>query len=151
MTPDLQRALAHYVEGGWVDASFHAYHGHERQKLSAYLVLVSGMAVWPGGEVQVTARCGRPFRAHKMIVAEDSSRFDIVDLAVGNLSQFTRAEDIPLRSYVGLVCGRREEVRPEPIRWPLEVCTLSMDMIVRATNRGSEEAEFEVVLLGEVV
>lgn len=156
MTLDLQRVLALYVEAGWVDASLAPPVGTKiktGQFRGAYLVLASSMMVWPGSEVQVTARCWWPFKAHKMIVAEDSARFDLIDLSIGNHSQFTRLGNIPLCDHVGIVCGRREEVRPEPIRWPLSVCTYGGDASVRAIIRDGKDpgAEFEIVLLGEAI
>jgi hypothetical protein len=158
MTPDLQRVLGRYVDSGWVDAN----RGVDERPVAlrgfvipAYLVLASDILVQPRSEVQVTARCYQPFRAHKMIVAEDSARFDLVDLKVGVRSQFTRAQSIPLREHVALVSGVRHEVRPDPIRWPLDTCACGSEVSARAIIAdGCEEdhgANFEIVLLGETV
>ncbi len=153
MTPDLQHALSRYVDGGWVDVSRDRRPPNKGDRSHpAYLILASNMVVWPGAEVQVTSRSWWPFRAHKMIVAEGSASFDLVDLMIGNRSQLSRAENVPLREYVGFVCGRREEVQPSSIRWPLDVCTYGGDAIVRAILPGEgPPAEFEIVLLGEAV
>lgn len=159
MTPDLQHVLDRYINCGWADANHSAagdnVDGSGGQLRPAYLLLSSSMAVLPRSEVQVTTRCYRPFRAHKMVIAEDSARFSLKDLKVHNRSQFARAEDIPLRDHVAIVCGVRQEVQPEPIRWPLEVCAYCADVSVCAIiPEGREDdpgAEFEIVLLGEAV
>ena len=158
MTPDFQRVLTHYIDGGWADANRSSdddkfERGRPR---SAYLLLTScGMVIQPRSEVQVTTRCYRPFRAHKMVVAEDSARFDLTDLKVGFRSQLTQALPIPLRGCAGHVRGHREEVQPTPICWPLEVCAYGAEVSARAIiAAGREEdpgAEFEIVLLGEAV
>ena len=158
MTPDLQRVLGLYVGRGWANANHSGVSdevfGNGRLR-PAYLLLSSGMTIQPLSEFQVTTRCYRPFRAHKMIVAEDSGRFNLTDLKVGNRSQFARAQDIPLRAYVALVRGARQEAQPDLIRWPLETCTYGSEVSVRAIiPEGHEEdpgTEFEIVLLGEAV
>lgn len=155
MTPDLERVLERYVESGWVDAS----RGDEPPAalrgfvVPAYLVLASDFLVRPRSEVQVTTRCYRSFRAHKMVVAEDSACFDLVDLKVGFRSQFTRAQSIALRAHVVTLSGVREAVKPDPIRWPLDACGCGSEVSARAViPDGCEEdhgANFEIVLLGE--
>lgn len=159
MTPDLQHVLDQYISCGWADASRSSdddeVPGHGRLH-PAYLLLSSqGLTIQPRSEVQVTARCYRPFRAHKMIVAEDSGRFNLTDLKVGYRSQFARAEDISLREHVAPVCGMRPEVQPDPIRWPLEACAYGSEVSALAIiPDGREEdpgVEFEIVLLGEAV
>ena len=157
MTPDLQRVLGRYIECGWIDARRAGNVVSRKDRLRpAYLHLSSdGMQIHPCSELQVTVRCGLVFRAHKMVVAEDSGRFLLTDLKIGLRSQFTRAQNIPLREHVALVCGIRQEVQPDPIRWPLEVCTGAGEVSVCAIIPDGCEAdpgvEFEVVLLGEVV
>lgn len=154
MTSDLRQSLSRYVDGGWVDV---ARDDSPRGLLvPAYLVLASsGMIVPPRSEVQVTSRCYRPFRAHKMIVAEASARFDLLDLKIGNRSQFQREASIPLRDHAGWIMGRREEVQPYSIKWPLEVCPFGAEVVARAIiSDGNKEdlgAEFEIVLLGEAL
>jgi hypothetical protein len=155
MTSDLQHVLGRYVERGWIDATIGDVFKQRRPR-AAYLLLSSGgMLVPPLSEVQVTARCYRPFRAHKMVVAEGSARFDLTDLKVGFRSQLTRADNVSLRTCAGFVRGEREEVRPDPIRWPLEVCTWGSEVCVRAImSEGRAEdpgIEFEIILLGEAV
>ena len=157
MTPDLEHVLRPYIQSGWIDVTQgHSTAGFSSQLRPAYLLLSSGgMLIQPRSEVQVSTRCYHLFRAHKMIVAEDSGRFDLMDLKVNFRSQFSHAQDLPLREHVALVRGRRSEVKPAPIRWPLEVCTYASEVIARAIiPEGLEEdlgVEFEIVLLGEVV
>lgn len=161
MTPDLEHVLARYVESGWLDANRGSLRRGADESpaalrgfvVPAYLVLASDFLVRPRSEVQVTTRCYRSFRAHKMVVAEDSACFDLVDLKVGTRSQLTRAESIALRAHVVTVSGVREEVRPDLIRWPLDACGCGSEVSVLAIiPDGCEEdpgAIFEVVLLGE--
>ena len=159
MTPDLQRVLGLYVGCGWANANHSSVNDEVRVKgrlRPAYLLLSSsGMAIKPLSEVHVATRCYWSFRAHKIVVVEDSGRFNLTDLKVGYRSQFMRAQDIPLREHVALVCGARQEVRPDPIRWPLEVCAWGSEVSARAIiPDGCEEdpgTEFEIVLLGEAV
>jgi hypothetical protein len=155
MISDLQRILQRYIESGWIDVNRPAPDATAANGPHAgYLVLATnGMKIQPPEEVQVTARCEcRGFRAHKMVVSEDGGRFMLADLKVGNRSQFTRDQNIALRECVAGMMGNRLEAQPDPIRWPLEVCTYNQDVVARAIlAEGSEEAEFEIVLLGEVV
>ena len=156
MTPDLQRVLELYVSRGWADANHSSADNKMFGKRPAYLLLSSfGTTIQPLSEVQITMRCYRTFRAHKMVVAEDSGRFNLTDLKVGYQSQFMRVQDIPLREHVALVCGARQEVQPDPIRWPLEACMVGSEVSMRAIiPDGREEdpgVEFEIVLLGEAV
>lgn len=158
MTPDLVRVLDPYVQSGWVDVSRSRSPDEVGRApgfvASAYLVIASDSLVPPRVEVQVTTgRCCQPFRARAMIVPEGSARFDLVDLKVGFRSQFTRAENLPLREHVR--SGVRREVRPDPIRWPLDACACGFDVSARAIIAdGCEEDHgtvFEMVLLGETV
>jgi hypothetical protein len=156
MTPDLQHVLGRYVERGWIDAAIGDDVFKQRRPRAAYLLLTSvDMLVPPLSEVQVTTRCYRPFRAHKMVVAEGSARFDLTDLKVGFRSQFAQAQNISLRACAGFVHGKREEVRPDPIRWPLEVCTwgseVSVGAIIPEGRAEDPGVEFEIILLGEAV
>ena len=152
MTPALESALARYINSGWLDANRDHFDDDALRGalMPAYVVLSSiSMKVAPRSEVQVTARCHRLFRAHKMIITDETRRFDLLDLKVGNRSQFKRAEDVKLRGY-----RANTELRPESIRWPLELCPYGADVSIRAIiPEGSDddpEAGFELVLLGEV-
>lgn len=154
-TPDLQRVLEHYISCGWVDVS-HGIGDEAAGLRPAYLLLTSlGTTIQPLSEVQVTARCYRPFRAYKMVVAEDSGRFDLIDLKISYRSQFVRDQALSLREHVYLVMGSRAEVQPDLIRWPLESCLYGAEVSVRAIIPDSREedpgAKFEIVLLGEAV
>jgi hypothetical protein len=158
MTPDLQHVLGRYIDCGWVDA--HDSRSNEDTLMKgvrpAYLLLSSlGTSIQPLTEVQVTTRCYWSFRAHKMVVAEDSGRFNLTDLKINYQSQFMHAQAVLLREHVARVRGVRQEVRPDPIRWPLNVCAWGSEVSALAIiPEGREEdpgAEFEVVLLGEVV
>jgi len=155
MTPDLQRVIGRYIESGWVDVHDIRINDDARMKglRSAYLLLSSlGTSIQPLSEVQVTTRCYWSFRAHKMVVAEDSGRFNLTDLKINYQSQFMRAQDMPLREHVALVRGVRQEVQPDPIRWPLKVCAWGSEVSAQAIiPEGREAAEFEIVLLGEAV
>ena len=83
MTPALERALARYIESGWLDANRDHFDDYalRGQTRPAYLVLATiSMKVPPRSEVQVTARCHRSFRAHEMIITDGTARFNLIDL-----------------------------------------------------------------------
>lgn len=153
MTPEMQQALARYTDRGWLDANRPGTTSGSRRPRPAYVVLAScDMHVLQLSEVQVTMRCYQAFRGTRLVVGSDATRrFDLVDLKVLFRSQFRRAEDLPLRACVG-------EVAPELIRWPLEICGEGDEISARAIipqrevrGEGDLGANFEMILLGEVV
>lgn len=163
LSPQGQQQLTRYADRGWFDAS-----GDDRLRddfsrsqlpRPAYLVIASGVRVIPSSEVQVTQRCNyRPFRGRCLVVMSDEARrFDLLDLKVLHRSQFREDAALSLRDCV-------DEVTPDLIQWPLEVCGPSVEIVVRArataevvgdAARGSLTgddlgARLELLLLGEV-
>lgn len=156
-SPEGKRVLSRYVDRGWFDAAGDARLRDDffssRLPRPAYLVIASGMQVPPLSEVQVTARCNyRAFRGRQMTVASGAARrFDLIDLKVMYHSQFRREESLPLHTCV-------DEVAPELIQWPLDVCRsgveISVHAIIPARVAGDKNdlgAAFEMILLGEVI
>lgn len=155
-----QQLLERYVNRGWFDAAGDdrlrddfSRSGFSRSGLPrpAYLVLAAiGAPVPPLSEVQITTRCHyRAFRGLRLVVVSDATRrFELMDLKVMYRSQFRRGERLPLHDCM-------DEVTPELIQWPLEICRPSLDISVQAIipARAAEDdpgAVFEMILIGEV-
>ena len=155
LSPEGQQLLTRYADRGWFDAA-----GDDRLRDAfspaqllrpAYLVLASGMPILPSSEVQITARCNYwPFRGRRLVVAPHTARcFELLDLKVMHRSQFRRGAALQLHDCV-------EEAEPELIRWPLEICGASVEIIIRAIILAHAAIEndlgtsFEMLLIGEV-
>jgi hypothetical protein len=148
LSPEAQQKLARYADRGWFDAGGDPG-ASSRLPRPAYLALASGMQVLPSSEVQVTTRCYRAFRGQRLVVLSGAARrFDLLDLKIRYRSQFRRDEALPLRDCL-------DEAAPELIRWPLDVCGVGSDVVVRAiipsqTTDEDPGAAFEMLLIGEI-
>ena len=151
-----QGVLRRYVDRGWFDASADVRLRDDFSRWTlprpAYVVIASGMQVFPMSEVQVTTRIHyRAFRGRSLVVASDAARrFDLIDLKVMHRSQFRRDKPLSLRGCVN-------EAAPELIQWPLEICAAGVEIIARAIipARADDEVDdpgtqFEMILIGEV-
>ena len=156
LSVDGQGVLKRYVDRGWFNACADDRLRDDFSRWSlprpAYVVLASGMKISPMSEVQVTTRIHyRAFRGRRLVVASDAARrFDLIDLKVMHRSQFRRDEPLSLR-------GGANEVAPELIQWPLEVCAAGGEIVARAIipAQADDEADdpgtqFEIILIGEV-
>jgi hypothetical protein len=156
MSPSMKRLITGYADRGWSDANESSSRADSRPQSafrpqSAYLAIASGMRILPVSEVQMTTRCHRVFRgSHLVVGTEASRRFDLLDLKVGFRSQFRREESLALRTCV-------DEAAPELIQWPLRICGVGGEIVVRAIipareTHGDDDAGevFEMLVLGEL-
>lgn len=104
---------------------------------------LSMAAVQPGATVDIIARPQEIFRGRRLVVPSTiAQHFMIEDIKVGRTSQFVSSGRQPAVAFSEVSTGDNLS---------LKTCSPGMDIVLKVTNIGEEEFNFDSSLIGDVV